>query len=86
MVNEHDFCGSNGEKSEGNVSFRKVGGKIVFNGRTVKGPICYGALTTIGPVCMPCVLTQNFRGIETRMSSTVFVQTMRIPLSSRSDA
>ena len=64
----------------------RVGDKIVFNGRTVKGPICYGALTTIGPVCMPCVLTQNFRGIETRMSSTVFVQTMRIPLSSRSDA
>lgn len=86
MVNENDFCGSNGEKSEGNVSFRKVGGKIVFNGRTVKGPICYSALTTIRLDCMPCVLAQNFRGKETRMSSTVFVQIMTTPLSSRSGA
>ena len=64
----------------------RVGDKIVFNERTVKGPICYSALTTIRLDCMPCVLAQNFRGKETRMSSTVFVQTMRTPLFSRSDA
>lgn len=64
----------------------RVADKIVFNGRTVKGPICYSALSTIRSDCMPGVLAQNFRGKETRMSSTVFVQIMRTPLSSRSGA